>query len=77
MDRNLYFNPNLSLEEATFNGQSWEEWQKRGKDRHSVWADPKVVDPENRDFRLQADSPAFAQGFLPIDLGDVGPRRGE
>jgi hypothetical protein len=49
-------------------------WQALGLDRHSVAADPRFVDLGKRDFRLAPDSPAFALGFRPIDLSDVGPR---
>jgi hypothetical protein len=49
-------------------------WQALGLDRHSLAADPRFVDLAERDFRLSPDSPAFALGFRPIDLSDVGPR---
>ncbi len=49
-------------------------WQALGLDPHSVAADPRFVDLAGRDFRLAPDSPAFALGFRPIDLSDVGPR---
>ena len=51
---------------------AWEAWQKRGQDQGSLLADPRFVDPANRDYRLQPDSPAFALGFRPIDLSKVG-----
>ena len=49
-------------------------WQALGLDRHSIAADPRFADLGKRDFRLAPDSPAFALGFRPIDLSDVGPR---
>jgi hypothetical protein len=49
-------------------------WQALGLDRHSVEADPRFADVAKRDLRLAPDSPAFALGFRPIDLSDVGPR---
>jgi hypothetical protein len=49
-------------------------WQALGLDRHSIATDPRFVDLAGRDFRLTPDSPAFALGFRPIDLSDVGPR---
>jgi len=52
----------------------FDEWRALGFDLHSIVADPKFADPENFDFRLAADSPAFALGFKPIDTSDVGPR---
>ncbi len=53
---------------------SLEEWQAMGFDRHSMVADPCFADLEARDFTLAEDSPAWALGFEPIDLSDVGPR---
>jgi len=51
------------------------EWQDFGNDQHSIIADPKCTDPENFDFSLSSDSPAFkAIGFKAIDLSTVGPR---
>jgi hypothetical protein len=35
---------------------------------------PRFKDAKNYDFTLRADSPAFALGFKPIDVSDVGPR---
>ncbi|MFC1737713.1 right-handed parallel beta-helix repeat-containing protein, partial [Planctomycetota bacterium] len=54
--------------------ETYEDWQKRGFDTHSVIADPLFVDPENDDYSLRADSPAFKLGFKPIDLSRVGLR---
>ncbi len=51
---------------------TWQAWQKRGQDRGSLQADPRFVDPANRDYRLRPDSPAFEIGFKPIDLSKVG-----
>jgi len=74
MDRNLYFNPAKKLNEIDFNGKSLIEWQKGGKDTHSVFADPLFVDVDNFDFRLKPGSPAFQLGFKNIDMSNVGPR---
>jgi len=71
---NLFWNPALELENVKFGGGSWSEWQARGKDRNSVYADPLFVNPAQGDFRLMPGSPAFALGFQPIDLRSVGPR---
>ena len=49
-------------------------WRSLGQDIHSIIADPQCADPKGDDFTLAADSPAFALGFVPIDLSDVGPR---
>jgi hypothetical protein len=47
-------------------------WYTPKMDPHSRIADPKFVDAEARDFRLQPDSPALAMGFRPIDADAVG-----
>ena len=73
-DWNLYFNPTKTRDEVKWAGGTWAEWQKRGKDRHSQYADPLFVNPEQGDFTLRPESPAFALGFQPIDLSQVGPR---
>lgn len=52
--------------------QSWEQWQQRGFDRHSVVADPRFVDAAKGDYRLQPDSPALRLGFKPIPVEKIG-----
>ena len=74
MDHNVYFSPKRKLADVKFNGLAWSTWQKAGKDRHSVYADPLFVDAAKRDFRLQPGSPALALGFRPIDVTKAGPR---
>ena len=54
--------------------ESFEDWQKLGYDTHSIVADPLFVDPENNDYSLRPESPAFKLGFKPIDLSRVGLR---
>ncbi len=73
-DWNLYFNPELKLDQAKFGTNTWAEWQGRGKDVHSRYADPLFVAPEEGDFRLKPESPAFALGFQPYDVKQAGPR---
>ena len=69
---NVFYNPNLKVEEVTFyNDESFADWQKRGYDVNSVYADPMFVDPDNFDFRLKPESPALKLGFEPIDLSGV------
>jgi hypothetical protein len=74
MDWNLYFNPGLKREQVKFGGVPLDAWRKRGKDVHSLYADPQFVDPAKGDFRLKPGSPAFRLGFEPIDVSGVGPR---
>jgi parallel beta-helix repeat protein len=47
------------------------EWQARGQDVHSVFADPLFRDPRNSDFSLLPDSPALKLGFQPTDHSTV------
>lgn len=57
-----------------FGHDTFTDWQALGLDRHSHNADPRFVDPEQHDYHLRDDSPAWALGFEPIDLSQVGPR---
>jgi len=72
-DRNLYWD--TSDEPLDFGGMSFEQWQARGHDTHSLLADPGFADPRKGDFRLPPESPAWKIGFERIDLSKVGPRR--
>ncbi len=74
-DYNLYFDPSQALSSLRFNGFTWDEWHQKGKDIHSVYADPMFVNATNYDFRLLPESPAFKLGFKAIDMTDVGPRK--
>ena len=72
IDHNLYWDvrgPARKMGPATI-----KQWQKRGNDEHSVFADPRFVAPARGDFTLKPDSPARLIGFQPIDLSRVGPR---
>jgi len=55
-------------------GFDWPEFAATGRERNSVYADPKFVDAKKGDFRLKKDSPAFALGFVPFDTSSAGPR---
>jgi len=68
--RNIYWD--ASGEPVDFQGESLEDRQKRGLDVGSIIADPKFVDPDNHDFRLRDDSPAFRIGFKPFDYTKAG-----
>ncbi len=54
--------------------ESFEDWKSLGYEKHSIVADPLFVDPENDDYSLRPESPAFKLGFKPIDLSNVGLR---
>ncbi len=72
LDYNCYFN--TAGEPVMFKEWTFEEWQARGQDTHSVIADPMFTDPASHDYSLKAGSPAYDIGFLDIDLSTVGPR---
>jgi len=55
-----------------FNGKTHQDWLALGKDVGGIVADPKFIDPKNRDFRLQEDSPALKMGFIPFDFSKAG-----
>ncbi len=54
--------------------ETFADWQNLGFDTHSIVADPLFVDPENDDYSLKPESPAWNLGFKPIDLSQVGLR---
>ena len=53
-------------------GLSFEEWQKLGKDRDSMFADPGFRSAKDADFELSPQSPAFKLGFKPFKMDDIG-----
>ena len=53
---------------------SWEEWLALGNDKNTLIADPGFKDPDNGEFSLPDDSPAFQIGFKPFPLDQAGPR---
>ena len=75
-DRNIFFD--ISREPVFKNDErmtTLEQIRSFGMDEDSIIADPKFKDPANYDFTLEADSPAIALGFRPIDTSDVGIRK--
>ena len=61
----------ISLNGKRFN--SLRAWQDAtGKDRNTIFGDPKYVDPEHWDFRLQPDSPNIGAGDGGATIGALG-----
>lgn len=71
-DHNLYWHAGAEPPEITFLGRSLDDWRGMGYDHNSIIADPLFVDPENDDYRLRPESPAFALGFEPIPVERIG-----
>ncbi|MCL1822444.1 MAG: right-handed parallel beta-helix repeat-containing protein, partial [Prolixibacteraceae bacterium] len=70
IDYNCYWDTHTK--EPGFHGMSFAEWQKRGRDKHSLVADPQFMDPENYDFRFRNKSIALRINFKPFDYSLAG-----
>jgi hypothetical protein len=75
MDHNLYWNPTPKAV-VDFAGLTLAQWRAKGKDVHSIVADPMFVDPDKFDFRLKPGSPAKKIGFKPFDISKAGRLKG-
>ena len=74
-DRNLYYRLGEAVQESIYFDQwTYAEWQKRGEDIHSIFADPLFTAPDLEDFSLRPESPALKLGFKPFDPSAAGPR---
>jgi hypothetical protein len=73
MSSNLYWFAGKG--EVKFAGKTFAQWQQAGHDTNSIFADPLFADPQNGNFTLAPNSPAFKIGFKPFDLQAVGPRK--
>ena len=75
-DYNIFYNENGSYGVSGVpDANNLEEWKQilDGRyDRHSIVADPLFMDPENGDYRLRYDSPAYALGFEDPDFENIG-----
>ena len=52
--------------------KDFEEWQKLGFDKHSLFTDPMFVDPANGDYRVRDGSEALKLGFKNFDVSGAG-----
>ncbi|MBP1674703.1 MAG: right-handed parallel beta-helix repeat-containing protein [Bacteroidetes bacterium] len=69
-DNNLYWD--TRTKDVRFAERSFAEWQKSGKDIHSIVADPMFVDPSAFNFKFRANSTARKIGFVPFDYSKAG-----
>ena len=68
---NLWYDER-GLAAAKFDGLSWDEWVKSGKETGGRFADPLFTDPDRFDFTLRRGSPALTLGFKPFDSSTAG-----
>jgi hypothetical protein len=69
-DYNCYWD--TRTEDIKFADKTFSEWQKNGKDLHSVVADPMFSDPGNFDFNLKKLTVARKIKFIPFDYSRAG-----
>lgn len=55
-----------------FHGMNFSAWQKLGKDRHSMVADPLFKYPQNFDFHFKSLKVAKKIDFVPFDYSKAG-----
>jgi len=84
IDYNLYWNARGTSPAFRLSGTMPEgfkgrmtlaEWQAKGLDVHSLFADPLFADPDNDDFRVKPESPALQLGFKNFPMDDFGSRK--
>lgn len=69
-DKNIYWS--TQTKDIKFGDTSFAEWQKSGKDIHSIIADPLFVNPSAFDFHLKKNSVIKKIGFVPFDYSQAG-----
>jgi hypothetical protein len=69
-DYNIYWD--TRTKDVRFADRSFQEWQKDGKDIHSVIADPLFVNAEAYDFHLKNQSVVRKIKFVPFDYSRAG-----
>ena len=76
VDNNVYFNPDGRYSFGGIKGwDTLKNWQSKGLDANTKFADPLFVDRENHDYRLKSGSPALALGFQEIDTSEIGLKK--
>jgi hypothetical protein len=66
-DRNVYFN----AADPDWAKEFLQKQRPFGNEEHSITQDPRLVAPEENDFRLRDDSPARKLGIESIDVPDL------
>lgn len=69
-DYNCYWD--IRNTKVTFAGSSFAEWQKSGKDTHSVIADPLFANPSSFDFHFKNQKVAKKIKFIPFEYSNAG-----
>ncbi len=69
-DYNIYWD--TRTRDIRFADQSFAEWQRSGKDIHSIIADPLFVNPDAYDFHLKNQSVTRKIKFVPFDYTRAG-----
>jgi hypothetical protein len=72
-DHNLWWNPTYNFLQFVGHG-SFQQWRAWGHDLHGSIGDPCFRNAAEHDYTLEPGSAAFALGFEPIDLSQVGPQ---
>ncbi len=70
-DYNLWWNVNHPDFMAAKNAKSLKAWQQH-QGKHSVFASPMFVDPENRNYQVKPGSPALKLGFKNFPMDQFG-----
>ncbi len=69
-DKNCYWD--TRSQDLKFGKINFKDWQKNGKDVHSILADPGFVNPAAFDFRLKKALSMKKIGFVPFDYSKAG-----
>jgi hypothetical protein len=69
-DKNCYWD--VRSKNIMFADKSFDEWQKSGKDLHSIIADPQFVNPEAFDFHFKNLKVTRKIKFVPFDYSKAG-----
>lgn len=69
-DSNSYWD--TRTKDIRFGNQTFEEWQRSGKDKNSIIADPGFKDPEKYNFKMANKEMLSKIGFQPFNVKEAG-----